>query len=174
MSDENNKSSEIAPSQQQQETFSNPKNNAKPIKYAGFWIRSLALFIDGIILILAFYIIQTLTGIELTQSYSSSESAYPESWMVDFIGFLISICYATLTTGSSLQATLGKKMLGLRVIRSEGSRITYLRAFGRYWATILSGITLCIGYIIAAFTDQKKALHDMIADTRVIYISSLQ
>jgi uncharacterized RDD family membrane protein YckC len=187
MSDEYNQNSGLGNSQQQPEplltkalpprqaqNFTNPQDTTENIKYAGFWLRFLAVFIDGIILALAFYIIQTVTGIELMQSYSANENPIPQSGMGSLIGFFINISYMTITTGSPLQATLGKKALGLRVIRSDGSEITYLRAFGRFWATIVSYIILFIGYIMAAFTNQKKALHDMIADTRVVYASSLE
>ncbi len=59
-------------------------------------------------------------------------------------------------------------MFGLKVIRSDGSPISYWRAFGRYLGTQLSSLTLMIGYIIAAFDDEKRALHDHICDTRVV------
>ena len=57
---------------------------------------------------------------------------------------------------------------GLRVIVSDGSKVSYWRAFGRYWAKILSGLILAIGYIMAGFDSEKRALHDHICNTRVI------
>jgi uncharacterized RDD family membrane protein YckC len=65
-------------------------------------------------------------------------------------------------------ATPGKMVCGLRVVRPTGEKITYLRAFGRFFACQLSGLILCIGYIMAAFDSQKRALHDHICDTRVV------
>ena len=65
-------------------------------------------------------------------------------------------------------ATPGKMALGLMVVRSDGSRLTYWRAFARFWAEILSRITIGIGYIIAGFDDEKRTLHDHICDTRVV------
>ena len=58
--------------------------------------------------------------------------------------------------------------LGLKVIRSDGARITYGRAVGRFFAENLSGLILCIGYIMVAFDGEKRALHDHICDTRVV------
>jgi Tfp pilus assembly major pilin PilA len=69
---------------------------------------------------------------------------------------------------SSRQATLGKMALGIKVTSAEGERISFLRATGRYFATILSGLILMIGYLLAAFTQRKQALHDMIAGTLVV------
>ena len=69
---------------------------------------------------------------------------------------------------SSRQATLGKMALGIKVTSLDGERISFLRATGRYFATILSSLLLMIGYIMAAFTQRKQALHDMIASTLVV------
>ncbi|MDA0782655.1 MAG: RDD family protein [Rickettsiales bacterium] len=142
------------------------------VKYAGFWIRFLAVIIDGLILGVAMYAVQAVTGIQLIVTDYSMEAGQASA-NTSWLGTVIQILYMTVTTGSSLQATLGKKILGLRVMRADGSKITYLRAFGRFWATVLSALTLCIGYIMAGFTNQKKALHDMVADTRVVYAKSM-
>jgi uncharacterized RDD family membrane protein YckC len=49
----------------------------------------------------------------------------------------------------------------------EGRRITFARATGRYFAKMVSSLTLCIGYIMVAFTERKQGLHDMMASTLV-------
>jgi uncharacterized RDD family membrane protein YckC len=69
---------------------------------------------------------------------------------------------------SKNQGTLGKMALGLRVTDMDGRRISFGRATGRYFAKWLSTITLLIGYIMAAFTPKKQAMHDMIAGTLVL------
>jgi uncharacterized RDD family membrane protein YckC len=58
--------------------------------------------------------------------------------------------------------------LGLKVVRSDGTKLSNGRIVGRYFAELVSLLVLWIGYIMAAFDDQKRALHDMICDTRVI------
>ena len=58
--------------------------------------------------------------------------------------------------------------MGLRVVTGEGKRLTFLNATGRFFARILSGAIFCIGYIMVAFTDRKRGLHDMIANTVVV------
>lgn len=65
-------------------------------------------------------------------------------------------------------ATPGKMACKLRVVTADGQPIGYGRATGRFFAEILSGIICNIGYIIAAFDDQKRSLHDHICSTRVI------
>ena len=70
---------------------------------------------------------------------------------------------------STRGATIGKQVLGLKIIRSDGAPVSVGRAFGRYFAQIVSGIVLYIGFIMAGFDSEKRALHDYMADTRVIY-----
>ena len=65
-------------------------------------------------------------------------------------------------------ATPGKMIFKLRVVTPDGGGISWGRAIGRHFAKYLSGITLMIGYIMAGFDSEKRALHDYIAGTRVI------
>jgi uncharacterized RDD family membrane protein YckC len=58
---------------------------------------------------------------------------------------------------------------GLRVVRPDGESLTFMRAFGRHFAEMLSGLILMIGYLMAAFDSEKRALHDRISDTRVVH-----
>jgi hypothetical protein len=69
---------------------------------------------------------------------------------------------------SKLQATFGKALLGLRVTGYQGNRISFLRSLGRELAKILSSAVLMVGYIMAAFTARKQALHDLVASTYVV------
>ena len=84
------------------------------------------------------------------------------------IAFCAHWLYEALMTSSSWQATVGKRVLNLKVTDDFGNRISFGRATARYFSKILSGMILCIGFIMAAFTDRKKALHDMIAGTVVV------
>jgi uncharacterized RDD family membrane protein YckC len=132
---------------------------APAMRYAGFWIRFLAKVIDGVVLWAVFFIL-TLVGI-------SSIGAFGGSAIANVGGLVFGLVYTILFLGA-YGATPGKMALGLKVVRSDGSKITYGRAFGRYWAELLSSFTLTIGYLIAAFDGEKRALHDRICDTRVI------
>ena len=57
----------------------------------------------------------------------------------------------------------------IKIVDSSGSKIGYGRATGRFFAEILSGMICYIGYIMAGFDDEKRALHDRICNTRVVY-----
>ncbi len=131
-------------------------------EYGGFWIRLGAKFIDGIVL----SAVQTPMLFLLEMSAASS----PELAVAAY-GYLmvlgLQIAYTVFFLGK-FAATPGKMACGLKVVRPTGERITYLRALGRWFAEILSALIFLIGYIMAAFDDEKRTLHDRICDTRVV------
>jgi len=86
----------------------------------------------------------------------------------DIIGLIVGIAYFVGFESSAYQATPGKMALGLIVTDTDGRRISPMRAVGRYFAKILSGLILLIGFIMVAFTERKQGLHDMIASTLVV------
>ncbi len=140
-------------------------------RYAGFWYRTLAWIIDIVITAVSGIIIVLPLGFALGASMAGTSSASEISSageaLGNITGILITWLYFTISESSIWQATLGKKLLGLRVTDEEGNRISFGRANGRYWAKILSGLLLCIGYIMVAFTEKKQGLHDKIACTLV-------
>jgi uncharacterized RDD family membrane protein YckC len=119
--------------------------------YGGFWARVLAWLIDVMIVGLVFPLAM-FSGVHV-------------------VGFGLGIfggwLYEALLTSSSLQATLGKLILGLRVTDLQGQRISFGRATARHFAKYLSTAILGIGYLMVAFTEKKQGLHDMIAGTLV-------
>lgn len=139
------------------------------MNYAGFWVRFAAKFIDGIIL----GVLNAATGVIFTgvAAVMGGKDAplimIGASMLNMLLNLLVGAAYTTYFLGSR-GATLGKMACGLRVVMADGTKISYGRAFGRHFAEMLSAITLMIGYIIAAFDSEKRALHDHICGTRVI------
>jgi eukaryotic-like serine/threonine-protein kinase len=84
------------------------------------------------------------------------------------LGVLIKWLYFILLESSPLKATLGKLMMGLVVCDRNGQRISLRTANKRYWAKLLSTMTLYIGFMLSGWTKKKRALHDMIADTLIM------
>lgn len=76
--------------------------------------------------------------------------------------------YWSLLESSGAQATLGKRLLGLKVTDLANRRITFGRATGRFFGKILSGLTFTVGFMMAGFTEKKQALHDIVAGTLVV------
>ena len=87
---------------------------------------------------------------------------------LNLLSILAGWIYFASTESSSWQATVGKKLLNLKVTDMNGDRLTFGRATGRYFGKILSSLICLIGFIMAAFTEKKQALHDMMANTLVV------
>ena len=149
--------------------------------FGGFWMRFLAVIIDAIIIGVVSAIIRiplTMAGIGVGLGLSRNPdpaealAALPAILSLAGISFLIqlglSLAYDVyfLTTRG---ATPGKMALGLKVTRADGGPISVGLAVGRFFAKILSSVTLCIGFLIAAFDREKRSLHDHICGTRVVY-----
>jgi uncharacterized RDD family membrane protein YckC len=88
--------------------------------------------------------------------------------LFNLVNIVVSWLYYALQESGPHQATLGKRICGLKVIDQNGQRISFGRASGRYFGMILSGCTCGIGYLMAAWTERKQALHDMMAGTFII------
>ena len=134
--------------------------------YAGFWIRFTAKFIDNIILQILFVPMRFITGIASTDPNAQLRIFF----LTVAITMGVTAAYQIFFVGK-FGATPGKMALRLRIVRPNGDKLTYGRACGRYFAELLSSLTLLIGYIMAAFDEQKRALHDRICDTRVIRLN---
>ncbi len=138
------------------------------LRYAGFWIRAGALIIDSMIL----FFIGMLIGM-LDTSGSQPVHGNPWGWLSPMTGLVIFLqaalacAYSTWFVGR-FGATPGKMACGLRIVFPDGRRVGYGRALGRHFAEWLSGYTMGIGYIMAAFDNEKRTLHDRICNTRVV------
>lgn len=137
-----------------------------PLKYAGFWNRFAAVFIDGLILGFGGSILNLPF---LIAKGMSNLTSYPFWIIFDFfLSLVMGWLYCTLLESSSKQATIGKMAVGIIVTDLNGDRISFGRANGRWWGKAISFLILGIGYIMAGFTKKKQALHDIMADTLVV------
>lgn len=151
-----------------QTPYEPPATQAAPpmsqtIIYAGFWKRFFAYIIDAIIYTILFFIVVWFSfGIEQINSDKLEDIGLV--YLLFYFGWWL---YFTLLEGSSWQATIGKKVLGIIVSDSNGQPLSLFHAGGRQLAGVISSFTFSIGYLIAAFSARKQALHDMIARTVV-------
>lgn len=129
------------------------------VNYAGFWIRFVAYFIDGIALQLVIF--------PMNYILVSNDTSQVGFAMV--MGFAIQCLYFGIMHGK-WGATLGKLALGLRVRNPDMTPISAGRAFGRYFALLLNSFTFGIGFIMAGLDPEKRSLHDRVASTRVVSI----
>jgi predicted Zn finger-like uncharacterized protein len=136
-------------------------------RYAGFWIRFCAKFLDGLLLMVVNLIINTLLAVFITKG-SNPGQIIGISALTSLFQFAVGGAYVSYFL-SGYQATPGKMVCGLKVITPSGDAISWQRGLGRYFAELLSGIILGIGYLMIAFDEEKRALHDRLCDTRVVY-----
>ena len=134
------------------------------MNYASPWKRLGAGIIDYIFcsLIIVGLVLQwpALAGNAGDQQHLNSHIEGLGAWVTFFY-------FATLES-SSLQATLGKEIFGLKVADLQGNRIGFGKASGRFWGKFISAIILCIGFIMIFFTQKKQGLHDKMSRCVVI------
>ena len=136
------------------------------VVYAGFWKRAAATIIDGFILSLVVGLCGELFGVILSDLAGGGELATAITTSLSTL--VLNALYFAWFHSTFNYATPGKMAIGIKVVRSHGEPISFLRALARFFATILSTLTLFIGYLMAAFTARKQALHDVICDTVVV------
>lgn len=149
------------------------------IVYKGFWIRLVAKMIDGLMLgvVLMPLFLLLIPGYVHAIAAAASTGGPPDpTLMMQFIvpmamfevmAVVVVWFYNTVMLGR-FQATLGKMAIGAKVVRPDGSRISWGQAAGRSGMEMVSGLILYIGYIVAAFDREKRTLHDLAAATRVV------
>lgn len=128
------------------------------LAYAGFWARFAALIIDNAILMIVAVVLIAVASLV-------DEALVALATAIYFIGSLL---YWPIMECSARQATFGKQLLGLQVTTAVGERASFLRSLARNLAKIISAIPLYIGFLLAAFTSRKQALHDIIATCVVV------
>lgn len=152
--------------------------------YGGFWMRFVARFIDGLVLgvpgliLAALFIPNLIRAAKETQAAANPPFAAFLAFGITFylVFFVAAGCYEILLL-KYRSATLGKMACGLKVIRSDGRSLDWGVCFGRFfmWNVVTSGIPylnsvlILISGIMAGVDGEKRALHDRVCDTRVVY-----
>lgn len=147
-----------------------------PYGYGGFWIRWVARLLDGLIFAVVTIPVTAacIFGFVLSASVADENPAAVFFAILAYFGMVLA--FMALHLGYDIfcirrwDATLGKRVMGLRILRTNGERLTTGRIVGRYFAHLLNSmfVPFAIGFIMAGFDSEKRALHDLICDTRVI------
>lgn len=150
--------------------------------YGGFWIRFGARFIDNFVLMAPIVILAAVFIPNLLRAGSQPSNGMFALFGLTFIavGFLAMIFYEVLML-KHWGATIGKMACGLKVVRSDGRSLGWGVSFGRFfmWNVVTSGVPylnlvlMLVSGIMAGTDVEKRALHDRVCDTRVIYKRSL-
>ncbi|HEX7349111.1 MAG TPA: RDD family protein [Rhodanobacteraceae bacterium] len=128
--------------------------------HAGFWRRVAAYLVDFLIIAAPLWL--------LDASFGHGAHSPAGRLGTDFFKIALLWLYWAGFESSGLQATPGKLVLGLSVVDMQGMRIGFLHATGRYFGKLLSSLILCVGYMMAGWTERKQALHDLLAHTCVV------
>ena len=156
----------------------------------GFWRRLAAWLIDGVVILVGFFLVGIYLWpdlVETTALVSEVDGArlqtvrYAPTKIGAVVLGIAVWAYAALQECGPRQATLGKRILGLRVTGLDGGRVSLLTASYRSWPRWLPGIMGVVGILDAvvalialaaciavAFTPRKRGLHDMMARCLVV------
>jgi uncharacterized RDD family membrane protein YckC len=135
--------------QAQGDVFMNPSMSVPSFDYASFGRRFLAFILDAMILAIPCMI---------------------ANHIIPIVGSIaVAFFYGPILESSDLQATLGKHLMGIQVVDLQGRRISLQASLIRNVIKIFSTGILFLGYFFALFTQRHQALHDMLADTVIIY-----
>ena len=137
---------------------------AGPTVFSSFWIRVGAAVIDTII-IAGSLMLLSFVGLFSVLAPPLALFTSPLYFVASFIGPWL---YTALFESSAMQATPGKKAIGVKVTDLQGNRISFGRATGRHFAEWITGMTFFVGYVMVTFTQKRQSLHDMIAGTVVV------
>jgi uncharacterized RDD family membrane protein YckC len=125
---------------------------------AGFWLRAVALIVDSALMMIL------LAVMMIGAAGVGEDLIAPAYWLWVLISFL----YWPVLESSAQRGTVGKMMLGLVVADIDGGKLPFLRSLLRNLAKIISAIPFYIGFVLAAFTARKQALHDLITKAVVL------
>ncbi len=147
------------------------------VVFAGFWVRLAAYAIDMAIVTISLLSVRlAFIGINSLIAGSFLEGGILFQYTLkDIVLYLFQVVYFILFTYHT-GTTLGKKALNLQVVRNEGEmklsllNVIYRETIGRF----LCGFILCIGYLIIGIDKEKRGLHDILCDTRVIYAKKIK
>lgn len=145
---------------------------------AGFWVRLSAIMIDGLLLGLIqfvfmympmmayFYHLGVFTAPDPQMAIMS---VAPIVTLVQGAVLILYVGYFVALTAGKHQGTYGKRSMGIYVRKRDGGRVWFGHSLVRFVGYIISWIPLGLGYLMAAFSKKKLALHDLIAGTEVVY-----
>jgi uncharacterized RDD family membrane protein YckC len=117
--------------------------------YANLWKRTIAAFIDFLIL-------------------SAIGTICIRSFFLIPVACIINLLYKPIFEASAARATPGKSIMGIAVVKINGDQLTLKDSYIRYLSSFISSFTLGLGYVIALFTEKNQTLHDFFAGTVVV------
>lgn len=133
---------------------------------AGFWIRGLALGLDALFLVVLGLAQREITRLMFEEASQDLAVVRAASRAFEIVfGNLYPILFHWLWG-----QTFGKMAVRIRVVMVDGAPLSLWVAALRHLGSILSAIIFGLGYIMAGIRADRRALHDLIAGTRVEHL----
>ena len=131
---------------------------------AGFWIRTVAVIIDFVVILTAqaafIFAAGRIWGADLLESSLLGA-------LVTFFTFVFAGAYSVVLHAHEGQ-TVGKMVVKVRVERLGGQPLSKGTALLRWVGALISALLLLLGFVLAGLREDKRALHDLLAGTRVV------
>ncbi len=162
-----------SPKEEGESSGEEEKPALEDVPKGGFWIRLMALVIDHIalLMILGIFIVVGFLALQMG-SGGLGQTSYLEQATLILptlipLSVVLAAVYFTYLHGA-WGRTIGKMILGLRVVRTDGQNLTYSRALVRTFAYAVSALPFFLGFLWVCFNKKKRGLHDLIAGTEVV------
>ncbi len=146
------------------------------VDYAGIWLRSAALAIDGAILFALVYLVNGVLSLAFGLGWmggsGNEELAYGEVgtvfWVLQLLLLLLMIAAYFICFWAWRSQTPGLMAMRIRVVRFDGGRIGWSGAIMRFLGYIIAVVPFFLGFVLVAFDSRRQGLHDRIAETFVV------
>ena len=149
-----------------------PEESSAPVVHGGFLLRFVAYIIDSIVtsipVVALGYGILGSTFDSIQPGDTPEDVEFGSMGLYWFVSIILPWLYYAFMESSNNQATLGKMALNMKVTSTDGNRISFFNATGRYFGKFISAVVLLIGFVMIAFTENKQGLHDLMAKTFVV------
>jgi len=153
-----------------------PERVSVKVEYAGFWRRFVAWLIDAVlvnvvaipILVGAATFADRVAPVGTAGRQGNTNSIVGMLLLAAALVLVLVWLYFARMESSSKQGTLGKRALGIIVTDLDGGQVSFARATARHFGKLLSGVLLYVGFLMAAFSAKKQALHDIMANCLVV------
>jgi uncharacterized RDD family membrane protein YckC len=138
----------------------------------GFWLRSMAMAVDSLLLVLLLAIFVVLGFLTLTLGATGGrEVPFLRQALIVLpvifpLGLVLTLAYFTFFHGTWGQ-TIGKMIFGLQVVRTDGRPLTFSRALARALGYFLSALPFFLGFLWVGLSSDKRAWHDALTATMV-------
>ena len=147
------------------------------VTYAGFWVRLAAYLIDSMIVFLGLLVVRLILSgvVSAAKDTVLGGNLLFQYNLKDIVLYILEALYFILFTYYT-GTTLGKKVMNLKVVRADGEdklslfTVIYRETIGRFLCSFIAGI----GYLMVGIDSEKRGLHDILCDTRVIYAKKVK